>query len=591
MQVFHEEAWKFLEPQDIHSGDSICIRLQQGRVEKTQWSCYVSVDVLKKGEKRWDKLSAVSESEYGGFIYKEFRYECKGPFLYHFRVDSENGTMYYGKNGLQSSLGELRSFYAMADYQPPAWARGAIWYQIMPDSFFNGCLLNDKTTSGGNLENAWGNMHFGGNDYFGGDLKGIIKKLPYIEGLGANIISINPIWLTTHQAGYGAYDPTQVDSAFGNEQDFIDLVKQCHARGIRVVLDAVFQYFNNEGIWSNDSGYFPLSVEPYSGVFMRELTGKRIESPWKAPLLDFSSDLTRDLIYRKEDSILQKYLREPYNCDGWRLDVGNIWEGSDPAVNGNSEEILKDIHDYIKSVGQDKLILTEHDCGNMMLNYTLDSKWNYDLGWKLRDWVERKLTATEMAETIRDGVMDLPRAIADCSYNHLTTHDTKRIKRHAGKSRARLKAGVVLYMTVPGSPCIYYGDEIGMEGAPLPGMNDAAPISFSSMNWNEADWDGEVYCLYRSMGALRAKKKELFERGAYRVHLTDDRRKILVFSRRTESDFLIAALNQTDKTYKNVSIDLNSIGITGDETVCDYITGRQFAVKSGVCLFDITPKR
>lgn len=587
MEIFHEETSEFLMPENIKSGDLVNIVLQSTASSEDQWECFICQEVFKKGEKKWFKIERSEEEVRKGYRYTKFQYKCEGAFLYLFKMNKEGENVYYGKNGLQLTLKTVRPFYAMADYCPPNWARGAIWYQIMPDSFFNGCLLNDKTSSGINIENAWGNTHFGGQDYFGGDLKGIIKKLPYIQTLGVNIISINPIWLTTHQAGYGAYDPTQIDSAFGNEQDLIDLVQECHKRNIKVVLDAVFQYFNNEGIWSNDSKYFPLSAEKYQSIFIHDLAGKRIESPWKAPLVDFSADLARDLIYRKRDSILQKYLCAPYNCDGWRLDVGNIWEGSDPAVNGNSEEILKDIRNCIKSISADKLVLTEHDCGNMMQNYTLDSKWNYDLGWKLRDWVEGKISAEEMAQTIRDGVMDLPRAIADCSYNHLTTHDTKRIKRHAGNSRSRLKAGVLLYMTIPGSPCIYFGDEIGMEGVPLPGMTDAAPVSFSSMNWNEEEWDREIYNLYCSMGALRKSKKRLFERGTYRLQYTNNHKKLIAFTRNFENDFVLTVLNQSEKTNKKFLVDLRNIGISQDLTIYDYLTGESYDIKEGVGFVDV----
>ena len=587
MRIFHEETEEYRKPEKICSGDEVRIVLQKGSEEKSDWTCYVKEKEGKKID--YKGLLVAAERAEGGFIYSEYKYRCEGSFFYYFAKGEGQAVEFYGKNGIKTKIEEINPFYGIADYSPPEWARGAIWYQIMPDSFYNGNLLNDKLTSGGNTENAWGNTHFGGADYFGGDLKGILKKLPYIASLGVNVIGLNPIWLTTHQAGYGAYDPTQIDSAFGNEQDLIELVEQCHSMGIRVVLDAVFQYFNNEGIWSNDSGYFPLSADAYASIFVWDLAGKRIESPWKAPLIDFSSDLARDLIYRKDDSILQRYLKEPYNCDGWRLDVGNIWEGSDPQINGNSETILTDIRNAVKGIGQEKLLLTEHDCGTMMLNHVVDTKWNYDLGWRLRSWVEGKISATEMAKTICDGVMGLPRCIADCSYNHLTTHDTKRIKRYAGKSRERLMAGILLYMTIPGSPCIYYGDETGMEGIPLPGMSDAAPVSFSSMNWDESEWDREIFCLYRGLGALRKKKRRLFSHGSYRVCLADDKKKLLIFARYADGDFVVTAVNQTGRSHRGIALDLRCIGEFRDIEITDYITGKKYAVKGGFCEVDVAP--
>ncbi|MBQ2712100.1 MAG: hypothetical protein IJF71_01870, partial [Clostridia bacterium] len=427
---------------------------------------------------------------------------------YHFVVRAGEEDIIFGCDGRRSQASKEGDYAIVPGYDTPEWSKGALWYQIMPDSFFNGDPLNDKLTSGDVRELAWSVPHAGGDDYYGGDLKGIMRKLSYIQSLGAEVVSLNPIWKGTHQAGYGADDLTAIDSCFGNAEHLVALSSLLHSKGMRLCLDGVFDYLVLKSKYFNAQGFYPLAGgekdgDPYYGIFLRDKGGKYIESYWSHPICDFSKKAWRDFSYLAEDSVTKTYLKPPYAIDAWRMDVGNVYEGSDPVHFGNAVDVLADMRKAVKSVGEDKLLITENDLPRMRNEGSVDSKWNYELGLPLRDWAAGKISQSEFIARARRATYAMPRPMAESAFNHITTHDTARIADTAEGNMPRILAATLFMMTFVGAPSIYFGDENGAFSEALPGMGKAAPVSFNSMNWSEAERNNAVFHLYRTLGGLR----------------------------------------------------------------------------------------
>lgn len=503
---------------------------------------------------------------------------------FHFVCSDKTEKFIYDAGGKNERADKTRDFILTPDFDTPHWSKGALWYQIMPDSYFNGNVLNDKGNSGLTKENAWGNTHCdGGNDYFGGDFDGIINKLDYIASLGVTAISINPVWIATHNAGYGTDDLTDVDACFGGDDGLKRLIAEVHKRGMKICLDGVFDYIVPKAKWYNEEGLYPLSGgvksgDPFYDIYLRDQCGRTIPSFWGQPLIDFSSDKARALIYKNEDSIVKTYLKQPYGIDAWRMDVGNIYEGSDPEHFGNSVDVMRDMRDNIKQVNPNALLITENDLPKMRAYAVNDSKWNYELGGPVREWSAKKLKASEFRKLADENTKSLPVAVANSCFNHITTHDTARIYNTAKGDKVAVMAATLFNMTFIGAPSIYFGDETGTKGTPYPSMGEAAPTSFASMNWFEGDFDEEILSLYRNLGKIRSSNPEFWATSGYEFVYENDESSLLGVVRFKNGEVKIIVLNQQN-TPQTITLDLSAYGINGDYT--DYLSGRVAHAENG----------
>lgn len=550
----------------------------------------VTVKVRVKGTgKVWaeysEQLFNVTENDYE--IAETKFFERRGEYEYriakitlgsknirfHFACLDGSEKFIYDASGKTETADKTRDFILTPNFDTPDWSKGALWYQIMPDSYFNGNVLNDKGNSGLTKENAWGNSHCdGGNDYFGGDFDGIIRKLDYIASFGVTAISINPVWIATHNAGYGTDDLTDVDACFGGDDGLKKLISEVHKRGMKICLDGVFDYLVPKAKWYNEEGLYPLSGglkkgDPYYDIYLRDECGRTIPSFWGQPLIDFSSDKARALIYESEDSIVKTYLKQPYGIDAWRMDVGNIYEGSDPVHFGNSVDVMRDMRKNIKEVNPNALLITENDLPKMRAYAVNDSKWNYELGSPVREWTAKKLKASEFRKLADENTKGLPVAVANSCFNHVTTHDTARIYNTAKGDKVAVMAATIFNMTFPGAPSIYFGDETGTKGIPYPSMGEAAPTSFASMNWFEGDFDEEILSLYRNLGRVRSSDSEFWAVSGYEFVYENDENGLLGFVRFQNGEVKVIVLNQKNEL-QTVTLDLTAYGINGDYVDC-----------------------
>ncbi len=597
--VYHDQGYLYMSDPEPDTTENVTLRIRTRRGSLRDAVIEYTVDVNQTDSENctyhtaqmyFEQADETGYYDYWiGVIPKQ-----QSDFSYHFKLTNDLETIYYTAAEdvtVGTRPGDRREdWLVMPNYSTPDWSKGAVWYSIMPDSFYNGDITNDKL-SGNVTQNTWGNSHYGGSDYFGGDLLGIEQKLGYLKDLGVDAVFINPIWLTTHQAGYGAFDLKHIDSAFGNGNTLTSLVDALHGNDMRIMLDGVFQYYASQGIVQNTAGVFPLGTANVTDmnyyIIMRDANGNPVNSDWSHPYIDFSSIAARQYIYTQADSVMQLYLRE-YGVDGWRMDVGNTLTGSDENNWGTAEQILKDMRRYLKGISNDVFFLSEHATANYFTSAILDSKWNYDYGYAVRSWASGGTTQTSLASTLYSSVVRLPRSAANSSYNFLTTHDLSRIYEATG-SMAGVKAAQILTMTYVGAPCIYFGDEVGMLGEPNPGVADAAPTTFGSMNWNRRDWDYEIYHLTKALTQLRKDYADVYRDGVFLQLATDEANNVFAFARMNTSGKAVTLTNQSDSVISGYQLDVRKLAVPEGTVLTDYLSGKTYAVRDGKVTVDIMP--
>ncbi len=499
----------------------------------------VQVEALVGGRLRTVEARRVHRDRYRDY------YEAKvtgSVHAYRFllRIDGKN--ISYGPDG----VGDEGFFTPkIGGLDREEWWLGATYYLVFPDSF-------DRHPEGF-PEDAWRRVRE--RRHLGGNLEGIRRRLSYLEELGVDAVYLTPIYKAPSYHRYDVVDHRSVDPLLGNLEDFDRLVSEAHARGIRVVLDLVAHHTSpcapmfREAIsagkrsmyWSmyrflvDDPGQVPKSIldglhkfiEEGCTILSKELAGQRpfyesFAAGWHMPKLNHP------------DPEAWRYLEETVRfwlsrgIDGFRVDVAHALP----------EETLEKLYHEVKSFGTGKVLIMEINSGidTYPLGRVADSAMNYDL----RDWVigfflEGSLTAQELAERVMTQYVRLPTHVANALYNLLGSHDTPRIKTLAQDCKPCLHSAYAFLFTIHGSPSIYYGDEVGMEGG-------SDPDCRRPMIWRRELWDKELLDLVRSLAWLRRRHRVL-RLGYSRVYALG--RDALAVRRTLDGEEVLALFNRS----------------------------------------------
>ena len=353
---------------------------------------------------------------------------------------------------------------------PPSWVADTVWYQIMPDRFCNG-NKHYKRMKQKNWEHR---EHITGFDFFGGDLRGIIQKLPYIKDLGITGIYLLPVFLSDSNHKYNTFDYCQIDPDFGTEADMLELVQTAHSMGIRVMLDAVFNHSGTEfapwkDVWENgeNSRYFDWFVihqKPFKCKHA-SLRDGRFDG---FAFLDSMPKLnTGNPEVQKYFADICAYWVKNWKIDGIRFDVGNEV----------SHRFLQHINRQLKAINPELFLLGEiwMDSAEWLRGDEYDSVMNYPFFESLQNfWVDENADSRDFMYTMNRVYSMYPQQINKVLFNHLDTHDTMRALTRCGSLDVFYQQQAVL-MTMPGSPCIYYGTEIALEGGHDPDCRKTMP--------------------------------------------------------------------------------------------------------------------
>lgn len=393
-------------------------------------------------------------------------------------------------------VGTFRQAFARyALPRPPAWLRDAVFYQIFPERFASGDPAND-----GPDVQPWGSTPTP-RGRMGGDLAGIRANLGRLEAIGANALYLNPVFASPSNHAYDTDDYERVDSRFGTNGDLKGLVGELHRRGMRVILDGVFNHSSPEFFAFRDlrsrgaespfrDWYHPLAFPIVVGEGQR--TYRTFAGVPNMPKLNQETPAARDYFV----GIGRKWIREA-GVDGWRLDVADEIHPS----------FLRAFRKGVRAARRDAYLLGETwgDAHEMIQGDAMDASMNYRWRRATLDLVNRRITPTEYARALREIDATTPVEARWATFNLLGSHDTERLRTAVGGSAARHKLAAAIQFFSPGVPCVYYGDEYGLEGGKEPASRNAMPTSPTAEQT-------ELAAFYRRLSEARGALADLRSR-------------------------------------------------------------------------------
>ena len=419
---------------------------------------------------------------------------------------------------------------------PPAWVNDTVWYQIMPDRFRRGDYSSKRM-----LLRKWSDhKHIRFWDFYGGDLKGIIEKLPYLNNLGITGIYMTPIFLSNSNHKYNTFCYDTIDPDFGTEEDLIRLVDEAHKLGIRVMLDAVFNHCGTEfEPWKDavkngpDSPYwdwFFINKWPLPKITSKTTDGKFYSFAFAGFMPKLNTGNPEVIAYFLERC--KRWVTD-WHIDGIRFDVGNEV----------SHRFLKELNCGLKAIKPDIFLLGEiwHDSAQWLQGDEYDSTMNYPFMESLHNfWLDNQSSKELMYAMNRCYTM-YPRQVSNALFNFLDTHDTMRAVTRCGGEDIFFQQLAIL-MTMPGSACIYYGTEVALEGG-----ND--PDCRRPMPWHRID-AGEFTSQMqdtRRLIALRNQYPQL-RRGRVLWHHDENHPRWVSYSRQLKAHPLITVYLNCEST-------------------------------------------
>ena len=546
-----------------------------------------------------ETLIPMTKGEAGRFTAEWIVPETPGLVWYYFRVDTADGTVFYGvDHGGTGKCTDQPESWQITVYAPqplPEWYRNAVVYQIFPDRFARGedwlrCQENAAHPAGWKgtrrmVMQEWNDTPFYCRDekqrvtrwpFFGGNLQGILKKLPYLKSLGVGAIYLNPIFLASSNHKYDTADYLTIDPGFGTEEDFRNLCARAKEMGIRVILDGVFSHTGDDSIYFNRFGNYPQpgaygpAPSPYDDWYrFGEAYPAGYECWWGVDSLPDVEELNpgyQELICG-EDGVIRKWLR--LGASGWRLDVADELPDSFIAA----------IRRACKTEQKDALLLGEvwEDASHKisydrLREYLLGQELDCTMHYPFRDGAVAFLlgqkTAGAFAEEMESIRENYPETALYGALNLVGTHDTPRIltvlgEAPEGRSEAerenyrlppdkrdmalrRLRLLDELLFAFPGVPCVYYGDEAGMEGY-------ADPFNRGTFPWGREDGDLQYHV--RMLSNLR-KEYPVLTHGTARYTAVNDA--VFLLERQWKDSQIVLYVNRS-RTEQTVEREDNGL--------------------------------
>ena len=612
--LFSDTTAEYVIPAEPQIGQEITIRFRAGRDNLD--SVYLIVDGTR--------LKMQKESHDEQFDYYAVQYQL-GSEVIHYYFEMHVGRVfgYYDARGLVKETLERMWFRIVPGFSTPQWAKGAVMYQIYVDRFYNGDPSNDVETNEYIYINEpvqkvedWYKYpaQMGVREFYGGDLQGVLDKMDYLEDLGIEAIYFNPLFVSPSNHKYDIQDYDYIDPHFGciveesgevlaegqlenrlatkyinrvtnkanleaSNQLFIKVVEEAHKRGIKVILDGVFnhcgsfnKWMDRERIYEHAPGYedgaFVSADSPYRSFFKFEEQdkwpyNKSYEGWWghnTLPKLNYEdSKQLEDYIL----SVGQKWVAPPYNIDGWRLDVAADL-GHSPEYN---HKFWRKFREKIKEINPNAIILAEHygDTKPWLSGGEWDSVMNYDAFMEPVTWFLTGMqkhsdsfrsdmfgNADSFWYEMANHAMTMPSTYI--AMNELSNHDHSRFLTRTnrtvgrvttlspeladrGVNKAVMREAVAIQMTWPGAPTIYYGDEAGLCGFTDPDNRRAYP-------WGRED--KALIDFHKAMIAIHKAHQEL-RTGS--VKSLDKDYNFISYGRFDRQGACVVVVNNREETY------------------------------------------
>ena len=465
---------------------------------------------------------------------------CRNPnfqngFRYGFILDDGTEKICFTEKGFYSEipLDDTAYYFCFpfmnnADiFRAPAWVKDTVWYQIFPERFKNG----DKRVDPEGVI-PWGSAEPTPTNLFGGDLEGVIQQYPYLKMLGITGIYFTPIFKAHSNHKYDTIDYMEIDPQFGTKETLRELVKVCHQNGIKVMLDAVFNhsgfYFppfqdvleNGENSLFKDWFHiheFPIITEPQANYDTFAFTPIM-------PKLNTENDEVKKYLLE-----VGRYWVREFDIDGWRLDVANEVDHA----------FWREFRKEVKAIKPDLYILGEiwHDSMPWLRGDQFDAVMNYPFTSNILNlFAKQSITIKEFVENITSVIHMYPQNINEVAFNLVGSHDTPRILTECGGDIDRVKQVFTLLLTFIGTPCIYYGDEIGITGDQDPGCRKC-------MEWDIEKQNAGLFDHVQKLIRLRKENPLLRNDGEFSFVDPEHQKECLAYTKSNGTKTLVVILN------------------------------------------------
>ncbi|MDL2300296.1 glycoside hydrolase family 13 protein [Clostridiaceae bacterium OttesenSCG-928-D20] len=506
---------------------------------------------------------------------------------YHFLLNGYPDDFYCsaGENGLRSVTGHenpkgFQLTVYKSDFITPQWFSGKIMYQIFPDrfardesdAFQKGIKYHEAKGRRVRVHEDWNESvcwealpaeaHYVPDDYFGGTLRGIAEKLPYLKELGVGVLYLNPIFEANSNHRYNTSDYLKIDPMLGTNEDFEKLCERAASLDIKILLDGVFSHTGSDSVYFNREGRYE-SIGAYQGEeseYYKWYDFKTFPDDYRSwwgfetlPEVNEENPQWQDFIYKSEKSVVKTWLKR--GAGGFRLDVADELP----------DEVLAGIYSSAKELDGEAVILgevwedptTKESYGHLRkyaLGGMLDSVMNYPLRKALISFLQGKTTAYQLKDFLLSQKLNYPKPMYVSLMNLLSSHDAPRIrtalvlnadeldserekqaymalsKRGVEHGKKLQKLAAALQFSLPGVPCIYYGDEQGMEGAYDP---------FNRETFKRQEPETESF--YKSLSKMRLESRALYKGEAGFFAISENALAVL---RLLDDEIIIIAVNR-----------------------------------------------
>ena len=610
--LFCDGTARYVCPLEPEVGETVTLKFRAAKEDNIQIRLAINNELY----------TMESERTYGAFTYYRAEWKLKdGMTSYYFEIQDGEEVWYYNRSGLTDGRIPYYDFRLAPGFSTPDWAKGAVIYQIYTDRFYNGDPENDVETREyfyiGDYSSKvtdWNKYPaaMGVREFYGGDLQGVIDKLDYLQDLGVEVLYFNPLFVSPSNHKYDIQDYDYIDPHFGkivedggellspgeksnkkatkyqkrttsfanleaSNELFIKLVEELHRRGMKIILDGVFnhcgsfnKWMDRECIYERQKGYAPgayISREsPYHDYF-RFFSDEEKDWPYNGKYdgwwgHDTLPKLNYEESVKLENYILntgRKWVSSPYNVDGWRLDVAADLGRS----NEYNHQFWKKFREVVKNANPDAIILAEHygDPREWLGGDEWDTVMNYDAFMEPITWFLTGMEkhSDEMREELRGNADNFTRAMTYhmanmmvpsllTSMNELSNHDHSRFLTRTNHMVGRvaelgpeaanefvnpavMREAVAFQMTWIGAPTVYYGDEAGVCGFTDPDNRRTYP-------WGHEDQ--QMLGFHKEMIRIH-KEHEALRTGA--VVMLHCEKNILAYGRFIEEEQIIVILN------------------------------------------------
>lgn len=494
------------------------------------------VEIIYAVKYNWltDRKSKQMQKSYSDALYDYYTVTLDVPdsrIGYIFLLQSGEEKYYYSEEGLTIEYNHDKSYYNFFQYpyinetdlhKKVDWCDRAIFYQIFVDRFHMGSCSKDRNY----IDKDWGELPKP-KGFYGGDLPGITEKLDYLQDLGINSIYLTPIFQSPSNHKYDTIDYEEVDAMFGTNRDLKELVESAHKRGIKILLDAVFNHCSYLGKQFQDvlrkgkeSVYYDWFIIRGDRPVLEQMNYECFAACNYMPKWNTNNlEVQKFLLH-----IATKWIKE-YGIDGWRLDVADEV----------SHDFWRQFRKAVKAAKPDALIVGEnwHDSRPWLEGDQFDSIMNYSFTKACLDYFAyEKYSAQRFCERLSEILMRNTDQVNEMMLNLLDSHDTERFLTNVGENADKLKCALAVLFFFVGMPCIYYGTEIGTAGG-------YDPDSRRTFDWDKTHWNMDIYNTVKDL--IRLRKEQIG--GGIRIYAQND---LLVIERGT----LSLIVNNTDQSQK-----------------------------------------